>query len=219
MTEFLTNDRISDMKLFVLSILFFHPGGTCSAIAAIDTLPPAPALHAALDTFLKRQLVATLAEFDDDNRGAWMNYVPSVGIGYNLATDKEGQITSKPRPTVSFSLAQVFNARRQRRDRQAKRKSLIATTELQRQQLHSQLSAMLQRCELMNLELATMRRVHAIERQLYELAVIDYEAAKLAPSGFLPKEKTFLESELSVMRKEMELKGLESDVLKFVGFE
>ena len=29
----------------------------------------------------------------------------------------------------------------------------------------------------------------------------DYEAAKPAPSGFLPKEKAFLESELLVMQR------------------
>lgn len=41
---------------------------------------------------------------------------------------------------------------------------------------------------------------------------------KLAPGGFLPKEKTFLESELSLMRKEMEVKNFESEVLSFAGF-
>lgn len=34
----------------------------------------------------------------------------------------------------------------------------------------------------------------------------------------LPKEKTFLESELSLMRKEMEVKNFESEVLSFAGF-
>ena len=199
------------MKLFVLSILFFHPGGICSAIPVTDTLPPAPALHAALDTFLNRQLLATLAEFDDTGPKQWMNYIPSVGIGYNL----QGQ----PRPILSFSLAQIFNAKRQASDRKAKRRSIEAAAELERSQLHSQLSAMLQRHELMKLELATMRRVHEIERQLYELAVIDYEAAKLAPSGFLPKEKAFLESELNLMRKEMEVRGLESEMLTFCHYD
>lgn len=139
-----------------------------------------------------------------------MNYVPSVGVGYNL----QGQ----PRPTVSFSLAQVFAAQRQRRDRLAKRQSIIATAELNRRQLYSQLSAMLQRLELMQLELVTMRRVHDIERQLYELAVIDYEAAKLAPSALLPKQKAYLEHQLTLRRKEMEIAELENQVLIFAHF-
>lgn len=139
-----------------------------------------------------------------------MNYAPSVGIGYNLR--------GEPRPTVSFSLAQFFTAQRQRRDRLAKRQSIIATADLNRRQAHSQLSAMLQRYDLMQLELATMRRAHEIERQLYELAVIDYEAAKLAPSGFLPKEKAYLEHQLTLRRKEMEIADWENQVLIFAHF-
>ena len=207
------------MKLFVLIIL----AGTLLPVAHAQVpgsylptglpvnLPTPEKLHASLDTFLDRQISATLAEFDDGGPRQWMNYMPSVGVGYNL----QGQ----PRPTVSFSLSQVFTAQRQRSDRLAKRKSLIATAELNRQQAHAQLDAMLQRYQLMNLELETMRRVHAIERQLYELAVIDYEAAKLAPSGFLPKEKAFLESELGVMRKEMEATELENQLLIFAHFD
>ncbi|MEZ4960424.1 MAG: hypothetical protein R2830_11455 [Saprospiraceae bacterium] len=68
-------------------------------------------------------------------------------------------------------------------------------------------------------KLATMRKVHDIEAALYELAVIDYEAAKLAPVAFLPKQKAFLESELAMMRKEMELLGMEREVLEFAGFK
>ncbi|MCB0522394.1 MAG: hypothetical protein KDD27_25845 [Saprospiraceae bacterium] len=210
---------------------FFHPAGICSVksvpttatatatatttatatatATATDSLPLPAQLHAALDSLHHRRLLATLAEFDDAGPKQWMNYVPSVGIGYNL----QGQ----PRPTMSFSLSQVFSAQRQRSDRQAKRRSIESSAVLELERLHSQLDAMLQRYELMSLELATMRKVHDIEASLYELAVMDYEAAKLAPSGFLPKQKAFLESELAVMRKEMEVRGLENEVLEFVG--
>ncbi len=210
------------MKLFVLpvplgillAVLPWMPSARCQLPAErlrTEGLPTADSLHAALDTFLDRQLAAALAEFDDTGPRQWMNYVPSVGIGYNLQ--------GEPRPTVSFSLAQVFAAQRQRADREGKRRSLIQSSELQRSQLHSQLSAMLQRYELMQIELATIRRVHDIERQLYELAVIDYEAAKLAPSAFLPKQKAFLEQQLTLRRKEMEIAELENQVLIFAHFE
>ncbi|MEZ4961949.1 MAG: hypothetical protein R2830_19130 [Saprospiraceae bacterium] len=187
------------------------PATSTATATPTDTLPPASELHQSLAIHHQRLTMAALAEFDGAGPKQWMNYVPSVGIGYNL----QGQ----PRPTMSFSLTQVFNAQRQRSDRQAKRRSIEASAALELERLHSQLDAMLQRYELMNLELATLRKVHDIEASLYELAVIDYEAAKLAPSGFLPKQKAFLESELAVMRKEMELVGLENEVLEFVGFK
>lgn len=43
------------MKLFVL----------ISLVAQLDTLPPSPALYAALYNFFDQQLTAVLAEFDD----------------------------------------------------------------------------------------------------------------------------------------------------------
>lgn len=58
-----------------------------------------------------------------------------------------------------------------------------------------------------------MRRLYEIDASLYELAVLDYEAAKLAPSAFLPKKKAFLESGLGLFRKEMELQALEGEVV------
>ncbi|MCF8247290.1 MAG: hypothetical protein K9J37_19745 [Saprospiraceae bacterium] len=207
---------------------FFHPVGTCSIIFALllftnhansqpptanNQLPSADSLHAALTQYHQRLTAATLAEFDDATPGQWMNYVPSVGIGYNLATDAEGRITSKPRPAISFSLAQVLTARRQRLDRRAKRRSIEATADIALDDAHRQLDQLLSKYELLTLELLTMRKLHEIDESLYELAVLDYEAAKLAPSGFLPKRKAFLESELDLLRKEMEVKALEGEIL------
>ena len=175
-------------------------------------------LHAALDTFHDRQLAATLAEFDDDNRGAWMNYIPGVSIGYALAPDAEGKISSRPRPSVSFSLAQVFAARRQRRERAAKRRSIEASATLAREQAHRELDGMLQRYEWMKLELETMRQVFAIDLQLYDLYRAEYDDARLSPLEFLPKEKAMLEQRLGLERKEMEIRRLEGEIIRFAVF-
>ncbi len=139
-----------------------------------------------------------------------MNYIPSTGIGYNLQ--------GKPRPTLSFSLSQIFNVRRQRLALQAKRRSIEAAHILQSQDEHRKLDELLAKLEMMELELETMRRLHEIDASLYELAVLDYEAAKLAPVAFLPKQKAYLESELGLLRKEMEVRGLEGEILAFSHF-
>ncbi len=180
---------------------------------ANSQIPPPDSLHASLTAHQTRHLDATLAEFDDSAPGQWMNYVPTIGIGYNLASAAEGRISSKPRPTLSFSLAQVFTARRQRLALQAKRRSIEAAHALQSQDEHRHLDELLAKLEMMELELKTMKQLHEIDASLYELAVLDYEAAKLAPVAFLPKQKAFLESELGLMRKEMEVKGLEGEIL------
>jgi hypothetical protein len=192
-------DRISDMKLFV-AILFFQ----------FDTLPPAPALHAAIDTFQARQLAATLEQFDLSKKGIWMNYVPAVGIGYTPA--------GEPRPTLSFSLSQVFTAARQRRDAAAARRSTAATAALASAEAHKRLNELLGKLELMKLELETMRQVSAIDKEIFKLAEMDYNEAKLGPNAFLPKQKAFLESKLALTRKEIEVRNFEAEILTFCNF-
>lgn len=71
---------------------------------------------------------------------------------------------------------------------------------------------------LLLLELETMRRVQEIDSQLFLLVQADYDAARISPQQFLPKQKAFLEGELGVMRKEMEVAGLEREMLNFTHF-
>lgn len=187
------------MKLFV-AILFLQ----------FDSLPPTPQLHAAIDTFHARQLAATLEQFDLSKKGAWMNYVPGIGIGYNLQ--------GKPRPTLSFSLSQVFSASRQRRDAAAARRSASSAAALDCAEAHARLNELLGKLELMKLELATMGQVSAIDAEIFKLAKESYETAELAPVDFLPKQKAFLESELALTRKEIELRNFEAEILTFCHF-
>ena len=182
-----------------------------------DTLPPADQLHDALDTFLTRQLAAQLAEFDESKKGNWLYYLPSVGIGYTpiakSGPDGDIRFDNAPRPTLSFSLGQVLNARRRDRDLRAKRESLAASAALDREKAHRELDRLLHRHALLLLELETMRRVQEIDRQLFVLIQADYDAAVISPQQFLPKQKAFLEGELAVMRKELEVENLVGEIL------
>ena len=136
-----------------------------------------------------------------------MNYVPSVGIGYTPA--------GQPRPTVSFSLSQIFTAQRQRSATAAARPSASASGAIAATDAHNRLDELLGKLELMNLEFETMEKVHEIDVSMYELSVLDYEAAKLAPSAFLPKKKAYLESELNLTRKKIEIRNFEAAILTF----
>jgi hypothetical protein len=202
-------------KLFVLLLT--------SQLAGLPTakgqLPTPDSLHASLDTFLNRQLTAQLAEFDESKKGNWLYYLPSVGIGYTpiAKSGPDGNIRfdNAPRPTLSFSLGQVLNARRRNRDLRAKRESLAASAALDREKAHRELDRLLHRHALLLLELETMRRVQEIDRQLFVLIQADYDAARISPQQFLPKQKAFLEGELAVQRKEMEVAGMEGEVRSF----
>jgi hypothetical protein len=205
------------MKLFVLFL-----AAALALPAAHSQLPAADSLHAALDTFLDRQLAAQLAEYDESKKGNWLYYLPSVGIGYTpiakSGSDGNIRFNNAPRPTISFSLGQVLNARRRDRDIRAKRESLAASAALDREKAHNGLDRLLHRHALLLLELETMRRVQEIDRQLFVLIQADYDAAKISPQEFLPKQKAFLEGELAVQRKEMEVAGVEGEVRNFAHF-
>ena len=102
--------------------------------------------------------------------------------------------------------------------RTAKRRSIEAAAGIEARDAHRQLTKLLTKWEMMGLELQTVRKVHQIDLALYEVAVLYHEAARLAPSAFLPKQKAFLESELGLMRKEMEVRNLEGDIPAFAHF-
>lgn len=205
------------MKLFVLFL-----AAALALPAAHSQLPVADSLHATLDTFLDRQLAAQLAEYDESKKGNWLYYLPSVGIGYTpiakSGPDGDIRFDNAPRPTLSFSLGQVLNARRRDRDLRAKRESLAASAALDREKAHRELDRLLHRHALLLLELETMRRVQEIDRQLFVLIQADYDVAKISPQDFLPKQKAFLEGELAVQRKEMEVAGLEGEIRVFAHF-
>jgi hypothetical protein len=187
------------MKLFLLIVL-----------SHFDTLPAAETLHKSLDAACARSAAAALAEHDAEAPRRWMNYVPSVGTGYNL----QGQI----RPTLSFSFSQVFGDLRQRRELKAKRQSITATAAIDCDERHRKLTEFLTKRELLLLELLTMRKVAEIDEAIFRLAQADYDAAKIAPKEFLPKQRSYLQAQLDLTRKETELRNLEAEITSFAAF-
>ena len=188
------------------------------ALAHLDSLPPNDRLFLALQAHHDRLLEAQLAEFDLSRRGQWMNYVPSIGIGYALSSDANGNLSSKPRPSISFSLAQVFSARRQRLDRLAKRRSIQAAADIALDNDHRALLALLARLQILHLELDALQKSLDIELQLFHLAEIDYETANLSPKDFLPKQKNLIDAQLALAKKSSEILALEASILALCHF-
>ncbi len=165
----------------------------CALVSHLDTLPPEPDLYAALDTFHALQLDARLAEFELSEKGTWMNWVPSIGVGYTPSGD--------PRPTASFSLASVAANLNRRRDKKAKRRSLVAAAELERNDDRQRLGQFIQRHESVLSDLVFMRQLFDIDRELFEFYEAQAKAAELAPSEFLKRKKDFLRSEQGIREK------------------
>jgi hypothetical protein len=171
-------------------------------------LPPIDSLFAALEKHHATITAAQLAEFDETTTKKWMNYIPSVGIGYTPSGD--------PRPTASFSLSQIITAKRNQQERERRRAAILAKAEIELQQLKSQLTSMLQEYELLKLELRTREQIHEIDKQLFQLAKVQYENAEMSPVEFLPKEKAFLLQGLEIEIKKAELLKMKQKILIFI---
>jgi hypothetical protein len=184
------------LPLLTLFVLYAHIAN-CQQQSGNWNLPPTDSLFAALEKHHATITAAQLAEFDETTTKKWMNYVPSVGIGYTPS--------GEPRPTASFSLSQIITAKRNQQERERRRTAILAKAEIELQQLKSQLSSMLQEYELLRLELRTREQIYEIDRQLYELAKVQYENAEMSPVDFLPKEKAFLLQGLELEMKKVEL--------------
>jgi hypothetical protein len=168
-------------------------------------LPPTDSLFAALEKHHASITAAQLAEFDETNTKKWMNYIPSVGIGYTPS--------GAPRPTASFSLSQIITAKRQQQERERRRTAILGKAEIELQQLKSQLTSMLQEYDFLKLELRTREQIHEIDRQIFQLAKVQYENAEMSPVEFLPKEKAFLQQELEVEKKKAALSKKKQNLL------
>ena len=184
------NRALALLTLFVL----LYQSANCQQQSANWNLPPTDSLFSALEKHHATITAAQLAEFDQTTTKKWMNYIPSVGIGYTPS--------GAPRPTASFSLSQIITAKRQQQERERRRTAILAKAEIELQSLKSQLSSMLQEYELLKLDLSTREQIHEIDKQLFQLAKAQYENAEMSPVEFLPKEKAFL------------LQGLEMEIKK-----
>lgn len=191
------------LPLLTLFVLYTHIAN-CQQQSANWNLPPTDSLFAALEKNHASITAAQLAEFDQTTTKKWMNYIPSVGIGYTPS--------GAPRPTASFSLSQIITAKRQQQERERRRTAILAKAEIELQSLKSQLSSMLQEYELLKLELRIREQIHEIDKQLFELAKVQYENAEMSPMEFLPKEKAFLLQGLELEQARIEILKVKREI-------
>ncbi|MDF1866711.1 MAG: hypothetical protein P1U70_17880 [Saprospiraceae bacterium] len=195
------------LPLLTLFVLYTYIAN-CQQQSTNWNLPPTDSLFAAIEKHHATITAAQLAEFDETTTKKWMNYIPSVGIGYTPSGD--------PRPTASFSLSQIITAKRNQQDRERRRASILAKSEIELQNLKSQLASMIQEYELLKRELRTREQIHEIDKQLFQLAKTQYENAEMSPVEFLPKEKAFLLQGLEIEIKKAELLKMKQKILIFI---
>ena len=147
-----------------------------------------------------RALEAEMAALDYDQKGEWLKYLPNLGITYTVA--------GEPRPAVSSSSSVFYQARRDKKTRQAAR---LAATQRNQLLLDRELAAITRlwnRYQTAAESVAAYDEIAAIDRQLFTLYEKQYAAKEILPEAFLLKKKSFLLQELKRQEERTELSTL-----------
>lgn len=215
-----TQKTITIICLFLTSTLTHgFATSSCNNINVPDSLPATNLLFEALDTFHAHKLAADLAEFEESNQGNWMNYLPSAGIGYApVYNASENSFTAKPRPSVSWSINQIFTAKKRKEALLAKKRSISENSLLQNQYNKRKLNRLLINYQRLKEDLKERKRLFTIEEELFEYYEKSYQNLDLLPSQFLLKKRDFLHKKYEIRIAETKIKNAEAEILETACF-
>ena len=173
--------------------------------SSFDTLPTLPRLHAAVDSFHAHAARADLLEFQESRRGNWLKYLPALGLAYTP--------TGAPRPGLSYSTTVIYQAKKDKQMRAAKRLAIMEQARVAAQRDKSALLPLLERYRSGVRELVAALQLLELDRELLSYWQRELEAKNIGPVEFLAKKKAFLEQEAGIERLRDRLRELEAEVL------
>lgn len=157
---------------------------------SLMVIPPLETLYTSIDSFYNQQLAAELKAFESNPKDYWMNFVPSVGIGYTPA--------GAPRPTLSYSLASLFNYRTQKRQVRSVRESIILKNRIDQQKTKLEAASILEQIKMKQEDLIFSLQIHEINVLLFEFYEKQNENNEIKPVDYLLKKKDFLQKEEAI---------------------
>ena len=170
-----------------------------------DTLPALAALHASIDTFHAHAAHSSLLELQESRRGNWLKYLPTLGLAYTP--------TGAPRPGLSYSTAVIYQAKKDKQTRAAKRLAILEQAQVAARRDKESLLPYLERRLSLRRELAAALQLLELDRELLSYWQQELAAKNIGPVEFLGKRKDFLEKEAGIERLRDRLRELEAEVL------
>lgn len=180
------------MKLLYLSFLI-----NCLVLPVfgmIDTLPSEAELYESLATYYEQKTQAELTEFEETTKGEWLKYLPSVGITYTL--------DNKPRPAASLNTGVIYQAKKSKQLRAAKRKAIVQVNRLAHQEDRIRLRQLLDQYRMEQEALVFQEEIFEIDRQLFLIEEAKYEKNQIPPSEFLKIKRGYLVKEFEIREKQ-----------------
>lgn len=164
----------------IFSLLLF----TLHLSARTDSLPATTTLYESLATYYEQKTVAELAEFQETRKGEWLKYLPNLGVSYTF--------DNKPRPSASISSSTIYNAKKNKQAKAAKRKAIVQVNQLAHQQDKIRLRQLLNQYELEVAAIAFQAEIFEIDKTLFEIEEAKYNALEIPPSAFLKIKRAYL---------------------------
>lgn len=196
------------MKYFLLLFLIITVVFSCAATTndSIPELPGDTVLYNSLAKYHQSLLDAQLAEFEIQSKGNWMNFLPSVGIGYTP--------NGEPRPNMSFSLSQVLTAQRKRETIEAKRRAIIGTAALLQESDSRKLKNLMRQFEMIESEVQFAKTIHEIDIEFFKYYETQQANHDLTAPEFLLKKRDMLIKEQNIRKIELKLDDKRLEILE-----
>ena len=180
-------------------------GRTLLLPAHRDSLPPVAFLHASIDTFHAHAAHSSLLELQESRRGNWLKYLPALGLAYTPS--------GAPRPGLSYSTAVIYQAKKDKQTRAAKRLAILEQAQVAARRDKEALFPYLERHLSLRRELAAALHLLELDRELLSYWQQELAAKNIGPVEFLGKRKDFLEKEAGIERLRDRLRELEAELL------
>jgi hypothetical protein len=177
-----------------------------------DSFPSLALLLASVDSFHAQRCTALLAEFQSTTRGAWMDWMPTIGVGYvpSLSPDARDRL----RPSVGYSLANVKSALDKRDQLAAKRLAIAGQCALEAQRERELVWEMYGRRVLLLEQLAQQKALIVIDRQLFEYYASEFKEVRIPAAQYLTEKQQLMQKEFEIIKAETQVKILEGVIMR-----
>jgi hypothetical protein len=193
------------MKLLILAEIL--RGSFC---IEHDTLPERGKLFASLKAFHQESAIVKVTEFSALEKYRWMKWLPTFGLGYNLA--------GAPVPTVGFSLSQIYNNLNDKEKNSKKIESILRAESLSQKEDSLNLEGAIKKVEILRGSLKWIDAKAQIDEELFEATKEKYLAKELPKETYLTAKKALLERAATDEQQRQALQLAELEVLKIAKY-
>jgi hypothetical protein len=175
-----------------------------------DSLPERGRLFAALRAFHAEAASAKVAEFSALEKYRFMKWLPTFGLGYNLA--------GTPVPTVGFSLSQIYSNLNDKEKNSKKIESILRAESLSQKEDSISLEIALKKVEILRGPLKWLDAAQSIDDEIFVAIKEKYLAKELSKEAYLSAKKALIEKAIEDEKQRQALQLAELEVLKIAKY-